>query len=177
MTNNNLHSGAQCSNPDCQAPIYPYERQAVMEDGKLLCSRCLSRIERRRGTDPRQVAFQHRFRHGHAPGEDEKADPSEYVTLDITEHPDPEPNQRDLLHGGPKTPMPCQVFVKATSQICGRETFAAAEMPVEKVLAPLNYKPPAGTKAPQEAIVAVTCSAGHVTQMRESALRRLMNHG
>lgn len=68
--------------------------------------------------NPRAIKRQHRWRLGHDPADqDDYHDPNvEYLNIEYGEQPDPD--QRDKLHGGEESGIPCQRCGTMT-RICG----------------------------------------------------------
>lgn len=93
-------------------------------------------------------------------------DPWVNVKLDVVENPTPDPNQRHMLHGGPKLRLPCQK--------CGGEQHLAAEKDAVEVLreAGIDYR---GTPRDDMAVQAAVCSrCGAVTQLWKDMAERLL---
>lgn len=72
--------------------------------------------------DPRKIQVQHRWKLGHNPADqDDYDDPNvTYVKFDGREAPPTEPDQLNLLHGGPPVAMNCER--------CGDQLHAVGEM-------------------------------------------------
>ena len=86
------------------------------------------------------------------------------VKLDVTEHPDPDPDQRDLLGGGPALRLNCGV--------CGSQLHIAAEKDAVEVLqdAGIGYR---GDEA-HKTVSACVCARGHLTQLWSDMAERLI---
>lgn len=72
-----------------------------------------------KGIDPRAIDRHFKFKPGHEPGFDEPESGWKYVDVRF-EGEDPDPDQRDLLHGGPPVEMDCER--------CGTQLHAVGEM-------------------------------------------------
>lgn len=92
------------------------------------------------------------------------------VKLDITETPDPDPNQRELLHGGPELHMDCQ--------LCGEVLHAGAEKTNREILEEGGFRFKKeqidNLRQLKEKVVACVCLNGHVTQLRKDFVERLV---
>lgn len=90
------------------------------------------------------------------------------VKLDVTEHPDPDPDQRSLLHGGAEVILPCFH--------CGTTQHVGASKTAQEVLEEGGYKfkEDADVAHASDRVVALVCLNGHVTQMREDMLAPLI---
>lgn len=108
-----------------------------------------------------------------------EVDPSEVdeskwvnVKYEVVEHPDPDPNQKNLLRRGPKVP-------KLTCHVCGKPMYIAAAATAKKILEAGGYKfnPLKYTSNLDKKVVIAACEYGHVQQWREDFIERLMNNG
>lgn len=103
------------------------------------------------------------------PGTSERDDGWVNLKLDITEHPDPDPNQRDLLHGGPELKLPCG--------ICNAKMHVAASKKVKDVLTEGGFNVSrADIKNLDKEVVAVVCENGHLSQFRSDVIEQLIKH-
>ena len=164
--------GGPCAR--CGRPTHIYEQDLADLPEGIVCGDCMrAQSRRQRSADGRrEVTKQHRWKHGHDPEDDEDSRNPDIVYVDLQPTVAPKIDQRSLLHGGPETPFPCET--------CGTLLRAVAEKTVEEVLAPIGYKPPPGTRAPKEKIVALVCpndkpdSRHKFIQIRESFLAEAM---
>lgn len=88
------------------------------------------------------------------------------VKLEVTEHPDPDPNQRHLLRGGPELRMPCAH--------CGQPLHIGAERTAKEVLIDGGFKFNEDVKNQEAPVTACVCINGHITQLRGDFARRLI---
>lgn len=96
-------------------------------------------------------------------------DPWVNVKLEVVEHEDTGPNQRHLLHGGVELRMKCS--------LCHEPLHVAASQSAKEILERGGFKFKEDMSLPDEQVVACTCLNGHVTQLRESFIRRLVTGG
>ncbi len=92
------------------------------------------------------------------------------IQLDVTENPE-KIDQRGLLSGGPEIRMNC-----AACQDKGEREplFAAGDMSARSILEKAGFHFKKGFEFPEFGVVACVCRHGHVTQMREDFVRRLL---
>jgi hypothetical protein len=94
-------------------------------------------------------------------------DPTVNVKLEVVEHPDTGPNQRDMLGGGPELEMPCFV--------CHTPLHAAATMGAKEILEKGGYHFPDDFHFPDDAnVTACVCANGHIVQLRTDHIIRLI---
>lgn len=75
--------------------------------------------------DPRAIRRQHKFKPGHGPHDDNPDDP--WITQIIKfEGEEADPDQRDLLHGGPPVKIDCEQ--------CGDQLHAVGEMSTWQIM-------------------------------------------
>ncbi|KKK93208.1 hypothetical protein LCGC14_2695170 [marine sediment metagenome] len=108
-------------------PSHEDRSKKVEEKAKRLQEeqeRTLKQQKRDLSIDPRKIRRQHRWSLGHDPADqDEYDDPNlVYIKLDGREAPPTEPDQRDMLSGGPPSGMDCEK--------CGTETRVVGSMSV-----------------------------------------------
>lgn len=103
-----------------------------------------------------------------------EADESKWINVkyEVVEHPDPDPNQKDMLRRGPKVP-------KLKCHVCTKPMFIAAAATAKKILEAGGYKfnPFKVYSNLDKKVVIVACEQGHVQQWREDFIERLMNNG
>ena len=106
-----------------------------------------------------------------------EVDPSEVdeskwvnVKYEIVEHPDPDPNQKDMLRRGPKVP-------KLKCHVCQKPMYISAEATAKKILEDGGYKfkPFHIVSNLDKKVVITACEYGHVQQWREDMIERMMN--
>ena len=89
------------------------------------------------------------------------------VKMEVVEHPDPDPNQLHLLHGGAELKINCFH--------CGEPLHIAATMDAKELLEEGGYRFPDGYVFPKDrTIVACVCENAHVVQFREPFVRPLI---
>ena len=62
---------------------------------------------KKKGIDPRAIDKHFKFKEGHEPNYLEPSSGWKYVDVEFTGE-EPDPDQRDLLHGGPEVEMDCE---------------------------------------------------------------------
>lgn len=87
------------------------------------------------------------------------------VQLDVTEHPDPDPNQKYLLVRGPEIKMKCH--------LCQTPLYIGATKSAKEVLEEGGYGVREDTKHQDERVAACVCENGHTTQLRYDFALRL----
>lgn len=88
------------------------------------------------------------------------------VKLEVVENPDPGPNQRDLIRGGPEIRMKCFK--------CGKVFHLGAEKTAREVLEEGGFKLADDVKNADAKVIAAVCENGHVLQLREDMALRLV---
>ena len=88
------------------------------------------------------------------------------VKLEVVENPDPDPNQRHLLGGGPELKIPCFT--------CGAKMHIGAAKTSREVLEEGGYKLKGEVDNADMRLLACVCTNGHLLQLREDAAQGLI---
>ena len=101
------------------------------------------------------------------PGTD-KSDPWVNIKLDVTEHEAAPPNQRVLLKGGARLRLKCAR--------CKEPLHVAAEKNAKETLEEAGYHFREGHEycGLDEKVIACVCANGHVVQLRQEFVERLV---
>ena len=96
----------------------------------------------------------------------DKDSPWTNVKLDVTEHPDPDPDEKHLLHGGAELVLNCFH--------CNQPLHIGAVAKAKDVLEKGGYRLNDAVKNQDAEVVACVCPNGHVTQFRGDMIHGLI---
>lgn len=97
-----------------------------------------------------------------------KDDPTVNVKLEVVEHPDPDPNQRNLLGSGPELRIKCFT--------CGAPMHVAAAKTAREVLEEGKYVLKDDVDNADQVVLACVCNNGHLMQLRKDYAMGLLKH-
>ncbi|KKN83877.1 hypothetical protein LCGC14_0295300 [marine sediment metagenome] len=126
--------------------------------------------------DSRAIRRQHRFKPGHEPDFAEPDSGWRYVRIELEY--DAEPDQRDQLHGGPPSGLPCEQCGTMTT-ICGEKTMWEVYTQPGVEVVNLESMTEARKKELQEMKVVILCcpQCKAKSQWLEEFLPRGLGHG